>query len=80
MSHNSDIYTVEGNLLTKSVSSLEKKVDRSLSKHSFLDSIEIDSKRYPIPSPNQYDLSEKSKVHKTIDDKDARKRIFMHQT
>jgi hypothetical protein len=35
-----DIYKVEGTLINKSKSVLDKKVDRSLSKHTFLDEIE----------------------------------------
>jgi len=69
---------MEGTLINKSKSVLEKKVDRTLSKHSFLDDIERLAEKYQAPAPNTYDLSMHSKMHKSIDLKDARKRQFFH--
>lgn len=55
--HNSDIYNVETTLLNKSKSQLEKKVDMSLIKHSYLESIELEEKKRPKPGPSSYSLN-----------------------
>jgi hypothetical protein len=74
----SDTYNLETSLINKSKSVQSKKIDRSLSRNSFIDEVIHNVKKYNLPAPNKYDLSVYSKLHQSVDMKDSRKRQHFH--